>query len=189
MAKLVFEMNQSLDGYVDHDRMAPEPLFQHWVKRTEELSATVYGRTMYGLMGYWDDDQEGWDEARRACAAAWRRLPKWVVSRTLTEVGPNATLVSGDVEATIAGLKAEREGEMTIAGPVLAGNLAASGLIDEYRLRPCSGMGGRSLPGRGRRCGLSRMSGLQATWSGSPMFRPNASNRSSLRLPRPGPTY
>ncbi len=134
MAKLVFEMNQSVDGYVDHDRMAPEPLFQHWVKRTEELSATVYGRTMYGLMGYWDDDQEGWDEARRAFAAAWRRLPKWVVSRTLTEVGPNATLISGNVVATIAGLKAELEGEMTIAGPVLAGSLAASGLIDEYRL-------------------------------------------------------
>jgi dihydrofolate reductase len=57
-----------------------------------------------------------------------------VVSRSLTEVGPNATLVSGDVEATIAGLKTEREGEMTIAGPVLAGSLAASGLIDEYRL-------------------------------------------------------
>jgi dihydrofolate reductase len=127
-------MNQSLDGYVDHDRMAPEPLFQHWVKRTEELSATVYGRTMYGLMRYWDEDQEGWDDARRAFAAAWRRLPKWVVSRSLTEVGPNATLVSGDVEATIAGLKTEREGEMTIAGPVLAGSLAASGLIDEYRL-------------------------------------------------------
>ena len=134
MAKLVFEMNQSIDGYVDHDRMSPEPLFQHWVKRTEELSATVYGRTMYGLMRYWDEDQEGWDEARRAFAAAWRRLPKWVVSRTLTEVGPNATLISGNVVATIAGLKAEREGEMTIAGPVLAGNLAASGLIDEYRL-------------------------------------------------------
>ncbi|MFP3581940.1 dihydrofolate reductase, partial [Arthrobacter sp. SIMBA_036] len=77
------------------------------------LSATVYGRTMYGLMRYWDDDQEGWDDAHRAFAAAWRKLPKWVVSRTLTEVGPNATLVSGDVEATIAGLKAEREGEMT----------------------------------------------------------------------------
>jgi dihydrofolate reductase len=134
MAKLVFEMNQSLDGYVDHDRMSPEPLFQHWVKRTEGLSATVYGRTMYGLMRYWDEDQDDWDDARRAFAAAWRKLPKWVVSRTLTEVGPNATLVSGDVEATIAGLKTEREGEMTIAGPVLAGNLAASGLIDEYRL-------------------------------------------------------
>ncbi|WP_413711179.1 dihydrofolate reductase family protein [Rhizobium sp. Rhizsp82] len=134
MAKLVFEMNQSIDGYVDHDRMSPEPLFGHWVKRTQELSATVYGRTMYGLMRYWDEDQEGWGDEHRAFAEAWRKLPKWVVSRSLTEVGPNAVLVRDNVEAVIAGLKAEREGEITVAGPVLAHSLADSGLIDEYRL-------------------------------------------------------
>lgn len=31
MAKIVFGMNQSLDGYVDHDKFAPDPaLFLHW---------------------------------------------------------------------------------------------------------------------------------------------------------------
>ena len=134
MAKLVFEMNQSLDGYVDHDRMSPEPLFQHWVKRTEELSATVYGRTMYGLMRYWDDDQPDWDAADHEFAAAWRAQQKWVVSRTLTSVGPNATLVAENVDAFVRRLKEDVDGELDVAGPTLAGSLTDLGLIDEYRL-------------------------------------------------------
>ena len=69
---------------------------------------------------------------RSEFAAAWRRLRKWVVSRTLKSVGPNAVLVSGDVEAAIRGLKAQLEGEISISGPNLAGSL--TGLIDEYRL-------------------------------------------------------
>ncbi len=56
------------------------------------------------------------------------------MSRTLTSVGPNATLVQGDVEAAIRGLKAELVGEIEIAGPGLAGSLADLGLIDEYQL-------------------------------------------------------
>jgi dihydrofolate reductase len=64
----------------------------------------------------------------------WRRLPKWVVSRSLSSVGPNATLVSDDVEATITRLKAQLDGEIDVAGPDLAQSLADLGLIDEYRL-------------------------------------------------------
>lgn len=33
MAKLVFRMNQSLDGYVDHIALAPGPtLFRHFIE-------------------------------------------------------------------------------------------------------------------------------------------------------------
>ena len=32
MAKLAFGLNMSLDGYVDHDRFAPDPvLFRHFI--------------------------------------------------------------------------------------------------------------------------------------------------------------
>jgi len=64
----------------------------------------------------------------------WRRQPKWVVSRSLKSVGPNATLLEGDIEAAIRGLKAQLAGEIAIAGPKLAGSLTDLGLIDEYRL-------------------------------------------------------
>ena len=48
---------------------------------------------MYEVMRYWDDDQPEWDAEERDFAAAWRRQPKWVVSRSFKSVGPNATLV------------------------------------------------------------------------------------------------
>jgi len=56
------------------------------------------------------------------------------VSRSLKSVGPNATLVEGDIGAAIRGLKAQLVGEMDVAGPELAGSLTNLGLIDEYRL-------------------------------------------------------
>ena len=111
MAKLVYALNQSLDGYVDHDKFAPDAtLFRHFIDDVGSVAGSVYGRRMYEIMRYWDDDQAGWDEAERDYAAAWRRQPKWVVSRSLTSVGPNATLVQGDVEAAIRGLKARLDG-------------------------------------------------------------------------------
>ena len=135
MAKLVFGMNQSLDGYVDHMEFGPSPtLFRHFIKETEQQAGSLYGRRLYELMSYWDQDQPDWDDDRRSFAAAWRRQPKWVVSRTLGSVGPNATLIDGDLEHAVRQLKAEREGEIEVAGPRLAGSLTALGLIDEYRI-------------------------------------------------------
>jgi dihydrofolate reductase len=89
---------------------------------------------MYELMRYWDDDQPEWDAAEHAFAAAWRNQPKWVVSRSLTSVGPNATLIADDIEHAIRTIKAERDGEIEVAGPRLAHSLTERGLIDEYRI-------------------------------------------------------
>ena len=135
MAKLAFGMNQSLDGYVDHDRFAPDPiLFRHFVKEAEGQTGSIYGRKMYEIMRYWDDDRPDWGADERAFAAAWRTQRKWVVSRTLKSVGPNASLVEGDLEDAIRRIKAEQQGEVEVAGPDLAGNLTTLGLIDEYRI-------------------------------------------------------
>ena len=135
MAQLVFGMNQSLDGYVDHTGFAPGPkLFRHFIEQVGALAGSVYGRRMYEVMRYWDDEQADWGAEERAFAAAWRGQPKWVVSRSLRSVGPNATLVSTDVEGVIRRLKAELDGEIDVAGPELAGSMTELGLIDEYRI-------------------------------------------------------
>jgi dihydrofolate reductase len=136
MAKLVFGMNQSLDGYVDHTGFAPGPaLFRHFIEEAQAQAGSVYGRQMYEVMRYWDEEHPEWDADERAFASAWRRQPKWVVSRTLTSVGANATLVNGDdLEGTMRSLKAERDGEIEVAGPHLASSLTQLGLIDEYRI-------------------------------------------------------
>lgn len=135
MAKFVFGMNVSLDGYVDHEKFAPGPmLFRHWIEQVRSVTGSVYGRRMYEIMRYWDEDHPEWTPELQDFAAAWRSQPKWVVSRSLTSVGPNATLVGDNVEAVIRGLKAERAGEIHVSGPKLAGSLSELGLIDEYRL-------------------------------------------------------
>ena len=135
MAKLVFGMNQSLDGYVDHMAFAPGPaLFRHFIERVRGLTGSVYGRRMYEVMRYWDDDLPDWGAEERDFAVAWRSQPKWVVSRSLRSVGPNATLVGDDIESAIRALKAEHGGEIDVAGPELARSLTDLGLIDEYRL-------------------------------------------------------
>jgi len=128
-------MNQSLDGYVDHMAFAPSPtLFRHFIEEAQGQSGSVYGRQMYEIMRYWDDDHPEWDAEELAFAAAWRNQPKWVVSRTLKSVGPNASLVAGDPGDAIRKLKAELDGEIEVAGPLLAHSLTELGLIDEYRI-------------------------------------------------------
>jgi dihydrofolate reductase len=135
MARLVFGLNQSLDGYVDHMAFAPSPtLFRHFIEETQGQAGSVYGRHMYEVMRYWDDDHPEWDAEERAFAVAWRNQPKWVVSHSLRSVGPNARLIDTDLVSAIRELKAERDGELEVAGPHLAQSLTALGLIDEYRI-------------------------------------------------------
>ncbi len=109
MAKLVFGMNQSLDGYgrSDHQKFAPRarafPSLHRADARPDRqctASALVLRRCVDG-----DEDDPAWTPTDATSRAAWRRQPKWVVSRSLKSVGPNATLVSDNIEAVIRGLK------------------------------------------------------------------------------------
>jgi dihydrofolate reductase len=135
MAKIVYALNQSLDGYVDHTAFAPDlALFHHFIEDVRSLTGVLYGRLMYETMRYWDEEQPDWEPREHQFAAAWRSKPKWVVSRTLKSVGPNATLLEGDLDAAIRSLKSQQVGEIEVAGPDLAGTLTRLALIDEYRL-------------------------------------------------------
>lgn len=135
MARFVCSMNVSLDGYVDHDRMAPDQKgFRFWIEAVKRTSNTLYGRKIYELMSYWQDGQPGWGADEHEFATAWRSQKKWVVSQTLKTVGPNATLISNDIEAQVRNLKARIEGEVDVSGTILLQSLSDWGLMDEYRL-------------------------------------------------------
>jgi dihydrofolate reductase len=136
-------MMQSLDGYVagvDGELKPPlhEPppaaLFRYWIDYVRGLAGSLYGRRMYEVMRYWDEDQAEWSDAAHEFAAAWRAHPKWVASRSLKSAGANATLVDSDLEGFVLWLKADVSGEIAVAGPDLAGSLTKLGLIDEYHL-------------------------------------------------------
>ncbi len=136
MAKLIYGLSQSLDGYVDHTKLGPPvpAAFHHFIELVRGLVGFIYGRRMYDIVRYWDVERPDWDAEDHEFAAAWRSQPKWVVSRSLQSVGPNATLVADDFEKVIRGLKAGLAGEIHVGGPVLAQSLTEAGLIDEYRL-------------------------------------------------------
>jgi dihydrofolate reductase len=129
-------LSQSLDGYVDHMKLGPPApaAFRHFIELVRGLTGSIYGRRMYEIMRYWDEDLPDWDAQDHEFAEVWRSLPKWVVSRSLKSVGPNATLVADDAEAGIRRLKTELAGEIDVAGPNLVHSLTDSGLIDEYRI-------------------------------------------------------
>ena len=140
MAKLVFGMMQSLDGYVagvaDGPQLPPPgiALHRYFNEHVRALAGSLYGRGMYEVMRYWDEDRPEWDAVEQDFAAAWRAQPKWVASRSLKAVGANATLVGDDVEGFVRRLKANVEGVIDVAGPELAASLTDLGLIDEYHL-------------------------------------------------------
>ncbi|MBS0377039.1 MAG: dihydrofolate reductase family protein [Proteobacteria bacterium] len=135
MAKLVYGLNQSLDGYVDHTKFGPTPaLFRHFVEQVRGLTGMIYGRGIYEVMRYWDDNGNVHTADEIDFATAWRSKPKWVASRSLKSLGPNATLLGNDLKAAVTALKEGRDGEIDVAGPRLAHSLTELGLIDEYRI-------------------------------------------------------
>jgi dihydrofolate reductase len=140
MGRFIYGMMQSLDGYIDGPAGnlqlgPPGPILsRHFNDYVRGSDGFLYGRRMYEVMRYWDEDQPGWDEMDHDFAKIWRSKPKWVASRSLASVGPGATLVQGDLIDFAAKLKRERDGDIDVAGAELANVLSAAGLIDEYRL-------------------------------------------------------
>jgi dihydrofolate reductase len=105
-----------------------------WESRTEAL---LLGRKTYeifaGSWGVWDEDAEGLEgELTRR----YNRIPKYVASRTLTQVGwQNTQLLGPDVPAAVEKLRAEPGGEIRVWGSTqLIRTLAEHDLVDEYRL-------------------------------------------------------
>jgi dihydrofolate reductase len=142
MAKIVYSMLTSLDGYIagpDGDIGLPVPeteLHQHFNDMMRQASAVLAGRRMYETMRFWDspDRETGATEVERDFADAWRDTPKIVFSTTLRQVGSNARLVNGDAETAVRSLKTKTDGLVILGGADLAADLTRAGLIDEYRL-------------------------------------------------------
>ncbi len=67
MAKLVYGLSQSLDGYVDHMKLGPPPpaASRHFLELMGGLTGLIYGRRTYEIMRYWDEDLPDWDAEDR----------------------------------------------------------------------------------------------------------------------------
>lgn len=142
MRSVTYAMSVSLDGYIvgpdgGFDWTVPdEEVFRFWIDETREVGVHLLGRRLYEMMLYWEtaDQDPSLDDPELEFAAIWKSLPKVVFSTTLSAVQGNTRLASGGLAEEIERLRAEPgEGDIAIGGATLAAEVAASGLIDEYR--------------------------------------------------------
>src|SRR4051794_34410236 len=143
MRKIVVQMMLSLDGYFegpDHDlswHLVDEELHAHFNEQLATMSAFVEGRVSYELMeAVWPtaDQDPDYPPTMREFAGIWRAVPKIVFSRTLQEVGPNASLRAEVDPDEIRALKQQPGGDMTLGGVDLVDTFRRLDLVDEYRL-------------------------------------------------------
>jgi dihydrofolate reductase len=130
MRPLRYSINVSLDGCVGHDAFRPSAaLHDHAAETIARADALIFGRVTYELMEFWRDPSVASEPFAQVINAA----PKYVVSGSLEEVGPNAELVRpAELETTVRRLKAEPGEGLYCGGVALPLTLTKLGLIDEY---------------------------------------------------------
>ena len=143
MGKLIYNLNVSLDGFIetpDHSldwTFVDDELHRWFNEQTRTLDATLYGRRLWEVMAaYWPtgaDDPSATDTTREF-AAIWNAMPKIVFSTSLESVEHGARLVRGDVGEVLDGVRREFDGDIGVAGADLAGQFVQRGLVDEYRI-------------------------------------------------------
>jgi dihydrofolate reductase len=155
MRSVTYSMGVSLDGYIVgpdgyFDWSAPDEEASRFVTdELREIGVHLLGRRLYETMLYWEtaDQDPTLDDSMLEWAAIWKPLPKVVFSTTLSAVQGNARLASGGLAEEIERWRAEPgEGDIAIGGATLAAEAAASGLIDEYRVRVHPVLVGGGIP-------------------------------------------
>jgi dihydrofolate reductase len=143
MAKLIYLMLMSLDGYI-----ADEDDKFDWAEPDEEVHTFVndlgrpvgtylYGRRMYEVMIAWENLDTFADQPRHIqdFAAIWQAADKIVYSKTLAAASTAKTRIERDFDPeAVRRLKAAAERDLAVAGPDLAAQAFRAGLVDECHL-------------------------------------------------------
>lgn len=159
MAKLIYFMPSSLDGYIADENQSPEwstPDEQAFAFITDlyrSIGLHLYGRKMYETMAVWQTPEviPGLKPAMLQFARLWQAAEKIVYSRSRQTVStPNTRLEREFDPQAVRRLKAQSPLDISVAGPTFAAHAIRSGLVDEYRLLIAPAMlggGVRVLPG------------------------------------------
>lgn len=144
MAKLIYSMLQSLDGYVEDEKGdfswgAPqdEAVHAYITELASSVGTYLYGRRMYDTMVYWETAHEAPDQPQVVVdwARQWQATDKIVYSRTLTEPRSARTRIEREFDpGVVRRLKVDAERDLTVDGPELAAQALAAGLVDELQL-------------------------------------------------------
>ena len=157
MAKLIYSVLASLDGYVEDpsgkfDWAAPDAEVHSFVNELERSVGThLYGRRMYETMRFWEDPPELAEQPPhiQEYAAIWQAAEKVVFSRTLESVSSARTRIEPEFDPEVVRRLKSGAGAVGIGGAELAGEAIAAGLVDEYQLflvPVLVGGGKRALP-------------------------------------------
>lgn len=147
MAKLIYMMNTSLDGYIEDEHgnfsfAAPvdEELRAWLYPHVSSFRTLLYGRRIYETMVYWEtahtlplQTKQGNEFARQ-----WQSAEKIVYSKTLAEPLSERTRIERFFDPNIVReLKANAEHDMAVSGPELAAHAIKAGIVDEVQMRIC----------------------------------------------------
>jgi dihydrofolate reductase len=173
MRKLIFAINTSLDGCVDHTKFLPdEETFAYFIQLTRNADTFLYGRITYQLMvPYWPDAAK--EDPADEFAQAFDAVDKIVVfSQSLDSAeGEKTRIVRTGLQEEVLKLKQEPGKNIFTGGVNLASQLAALGLIDEYHFVVLP-----IIVGEGRRLfeGISLQEKLQLKLVESTVFKSGA---------------
>jgi len=143
MAKLIYSMITSLDGYAkaaegDLGRGAEDPEVHTFIGDVfRDVGTYLYGRRMYETMVFWETAHTDPDAPPHIVQYArdWQAAEKVVYSTTLESVSSARTRIERTFDPdAVRRLKAESERDLTVDGPHLAAQAVAAGLVDEYHL-------------------------------------------------------
>jgi dihydrofolate reductase len=139
MRNVIFAINMTLDGCIDHTKFNPaEDLLEHYTRLLrDDADVLVYGRKTYQLMvPYWPDIAKSQSETKEDIefAQAFDSKKLVVFSRSLDSVEEKKTrIVRTDLRDEILKLKQEPGKDILVGGVDVPSQLMKLGLIDEYR--------------------------------------------------------
>jgi dihydrofolate reductase len=153
MRKLIYAINITLDGCVDHTKFSPdEGLMDFYTNLIRGAGLLAYGRLTYDLMvPYWPDiakKNKGETQADVEFARAFDSVEKVVFSKSLDKVeDKNSRIVRTKPEDEIHKLKQETGKDILLGGVALPTYLVDRSLVDEFIfvVHPVIVGGGRRL--------------------------------------------
>jgi dihydrofolate reductase len=158
MAKLIYTVIASLDGYIEDaqgkfDWAMPDDEVHSFVNDLERPIGTyLYGRRLYEVMVFWETAHTtaNLPQVMGNYAELWQAADKIVYSKTLDIVSSARTRIEREFDPeAVRQMKARAARDITVGGPELAAQAIKAGLVDEYHLFVYPivvGGGKRSLP-------------------------------------------
>ena len=151
MRNLIFAINTTLDGCVDHTKqIADEETHEYFTHLMRDGDLLVYGRKTYQLMvPFWPEvaKNQSMSKASNEFARAFVSINKIVFSRSLDSAEDrNTKIVRTNLRDEILKLKQEQGKNILVGGVDIPSQLMQLGLVDEFRF-----VVGPTVAGEGRR--------------------------------------